>query len=145
MPQRNLNKILRDTGGRKARSKVVERLTGAMQFLNNEQATQHQERVADALRGWVQPASGAFPNYKSDVVNKHFQIECKSTRRRSLSIKTDWIIKISNEAESNGRMPAVAITFDQLPLVVEKDWILLPLSLLNFLVSKAEENQKQNS
>jgi len=76
-----------------------------------------------------QPLSGADFRAKGDVKSEQFLIEAKRTDKASLSVRADWLEKITMEALQAGRQPALSIqlTFDN--RLVEKDWFLIPASL----------------
>ena len=56
------------------------------------------------------PASGAG-FFKSDWRNPRWSVEQKETSKKSISIKLDYLEKISREAEDSGTMPAFFFRF----------------------------------
>lgn len=56
------------------------------------------------------PASGAA-NAKGDFANAAFLFEHKATIKDSLSLKLEWLTKISDEARASLKKPALALTF----------------------------------
>lgn len=112
----------------------------------------HEEETSVALGGRGTKASGALEGDKGDVSvvgELDFLVECKSTVRKSLSIKGAWLNKVTTEAGPL-RVPLIAVRF--LPKVLEEmararwaktrqrvetaeaDWIMIPRSaFLNIL------------
>lgn len=63
-----------------------------------------------------------------------FLIECKKTDKKSLSVKAEWLAKITREAQADGKEPCLVITIDgQLDPVAERDWAMIPVSVLKRL------------
>lgn len=112
----------------------------------------HEAETAATLGGRGTKASGALDGDKGDVSvvdDLDFLVECKSTVKKSLSIKGAWLNKITTEAGPL-RVPLLAVRF--LPKVLEEmaqakwaktgqrvetaeaDWIMIPRSFfLNIL------------
>lgn len=102
-----------------------------------------EQRVAGALGGRKTPASGALPSAKGDVVAGHtgegWMVECKRTKNRSLSVKAEWLGKVSREALKVGKTPALAMEMDMTgEVATEKDWVAIPLSEFQRLTSEKE-------
>ena len=57
------------------------------------------------------PGSGAMDGAKSDFTTANFRVESKATQAKSMSIKLDWLQKISQEALERSQVPAIAIQF----------------------------------
>lgn len=85
----------------------------------------HEEHVAKAFRGRRQPNSGATPFRKGDVESKEFLVECKETAKKSISVTTKWLDKISKQAMLVGREPSLTLRFSSAPLG-SRDWVLVP-------------------
>ncbi len=62
---------------------------------------------------YVQKASGAMFNRKSDVVSKRFRIEAKTraTPSKSITLKREYFEKINKEAWETGRIPVLSFSF----------------------------------
>ena len=100
--------------------------------------SQRQEkRVASKTWGRRQPASGALPGAKGDVRAEDFLIECKRTDRKSIRVTQAWLEKIAKEAMEVGKHPALALTFND--MTYDKDWIMVPLRLLDQLRETMED------
>ena len=86
----------------KARSKLSERRTAAL------------------FKGRTQPASGAVKRHdlKGDVKSAQFVVEDKTTGARSYALSVETWRKISNEAWSQNRRPAMKIEFTDGPTLV---------------------------
>jgi len=72
-------------------------------------------------------------------------MEMKRTIHSSLSVKAEWLEKISHEANGEGRIPALEIKIDGVtdPLV-EDTWVMVPASVFAELNEEADI-LKQNS
>jgi hypothetical protein len=89
-----------------------------------------EKRVAKVIKGRRTPRSGGIPFFKSDVRSKDFFCEAKETGKKSISLKAQWLKKISEEALLNGKFPLVALTFSCYEKALcEKDWFLIPASV----------------
>lgn len=102
-----------------------------------------EKRVAEKLGGKTQPGSGASMYAKGDVKqdNKenfsltHFLIECKQTEKKSLSVKGEWLAKITREAMACGKEPALSIQIrGNDDTMCEQDWVAIPMSVFQRLL-----------
>lgn len=84
---------------------------------------QSEERAADMIGGKTTIASGALQIDKGDFKSNEYRGECKFTDQASMSLKVEWLRKISGEAMSNGKTPLMFLTFGQMP--VSKDWVMM--------------------
>lgn len=106
-----------------------------------DKSHKQEERVAKALKGRKQPASGALPvpGLKGDIREDRFLIEAKRTDAQSIRVKASWLVKIEAEAEAIGKFPALSLELGEgLPLS-EKDWCLIPMSVFKKLLGKERE------
>jgi len=92
-----------------------------------------EKRIAKSTGGRLTPGSGAFDGAKADISRGDILIECKSTIRASLSLKYEWLQKITREAKGTNQMPAVTISFvtgsgEAKP---DGDWVLIPKVLFD--------------
>jgi len=62
---------------------------------------------------YVQKASGAMYNRKSDVISKRFRIEAKTKVKpsKSITLKKEYFEKINREAWETGRIPVLTFSF----------------------------------
>jgi hypothetical protein len=91
-----------------------------------------EKRVAVAVGGKRTIRSGALPCIRGDVKNDNFLIECKSTDGAGIFVAKKWIEKISKEAlgaKTGGKIPAIALDFGNTKIGIEKDWVLVPMSV----------------
>jgi hypothetical protein len=91
--------------------------------------------LADDLRGRLTVGSGSKDGDKGDIVHSNntysFRSESKTTYKKSLILKLDWLLKIKQEALEKEQIPSLLITFilesgKKLP---GGDWVLIPQSL----------------
>ena len=96
----------------------------------------------------MQPGSGSSIYAKGDVIqrtkNAHdldrFLIECKQTVHASLSVKGEWLSKITREAMAAGKEPALAIEIKgHDDAALEPHWVAIPLSVFKRLFDKDDE------
>ena len=91
----------------------------------------HERRVESKVGGRRQAGSGNQQWAKGDIKTDTHLIECKTTEKKSMSIKAEWLAKITEEAQMEGRMPAVQISFENMQAGVDKDWIMVPMTQLD--------------
>ena len=107
---------------------------------SDKSPTAQENRVADRTGGKRVQGSGASMYSKGDVRDvpangMTFLTECKQTIHASISVKWDWLKKITHEADAQQCEPALSIELKggkDDPLV-DRDWVLIPLSTFNKL------------
>lgn len=90
-----------------------------------------EKKVAKRLGGLNTPASGAMEGAKGDINlggARPFKLENKCTVNASLSLKLDWLRKISTEALEQGVDPALSLQFVNSTgdPVVDGAWVAIP-------------------
>jgi Holliday junction resolvase len=91
--------------------------------------SRHEKEISESLGGYAHIGSGRLDGLKSDGSTDRYQIEAKQTAKQSISIKMEWLQKITDEALPCGRIPIVAIRFLNCDdLLTDRDWILVPAS-----------------
>lgn len=77
-----------------------------------------EQRIADNMSkhiepAYVQKASGAMYNRKSDVISKKFRIEAKTKVKpsKSITLKKEYFEKINREAWETGKIPVLSFSF----------------------------------
>jgi Holliday junction resolvase len=101
--------------------------------------TEQEQRVAVKLGGRRQAGSGASDYAKGDVKAGDFLIECKQTEKQSLSVKGEWLSKITREAMAAGRTPALSIEIKGIDdRLVEHDWVAVPMSVFRRLTGQSD-------
>ena len=91
-----------------------------------------EERIAEELGGERLARSGAhqwskhdFKTARGDVITPRLLIEHKETARKSMSLKREWLEKVTEGALDVSRDPAVVITF--MDGRKREDWMLVRL------------------
>lgn len=79
--------------------------------LNKEKSDKHEKRAAKKIRGRQTPASGAMAFNKADVYSEHLRMECKTTEKKSYSLKKELLLKVAGETE-HGKIPVFNIRFE---------------------------------
>lgn len=77
-----------------------------------KQSQAHEKRIAKAIGGSTTAASGAFWSRKGDVRNEDLLIEHKWTGKKTKTISSVELKKITVEAIMDGRLPVFGIHLD---------------------------------
>lgn len=87
-------------------------------------------KAAKSFSARLTPASGAMAGAKGDMTVGEYLIEAKSTVNKSMSLKLLWLEKITHEAITTGKIPAVSVRFtnDYGDAVRGGDWVMMPAS-----------------
>lgn len=83
-----------------------------MKSEGQKQSRKHENRLAKELGGSRTAASGAFWSRKGDVRNAELLIEHKWTGKKSKTIQSAELKKITTEAIMDGRMPVFGLHLD---------------------------------
>lgn len=83
-----------------------------MKSEGQKQSLKHEKRLADITGGKRSAASGAFWSRKGDVRNDDLLIEHKWTGKKSVTIKSDVLKKITTEAILDSRTPVLGLHLD---------------------------------
>jgi len=83
-----------------------------MKSEGQKQSQKHEKRIAKAIGGSTTAASGAFWSRKGDVRNDTLLVEHKWTGKKSKTIQSAELKKITNEAIMDGRTPIFGIHLD---------------------------------
>lgn len=100
-----------------------------------------EDRVARRIRGRRQPGSGAIQNdaFKGDIKHDRFLIEAKRTNAKSITVKSEWLLKIEDEARILDKLPALSLEIGGVPPTIERDWCMIPMSVFDRLVNRGSE------
>ena len=96
---------------------------------NRDRASLQEKVSASRYGGRVKPGSGSSALSKGDVQTRAFLIEMKQTIHGSISVKGEWLEKITNEARGEGRLPALEIKLKVSDPLCESEWVLVPSSV----------------
>jgi hypothetical protein len=96
-----------------------------MRSEGQKNSQKHEKRIAKAIGGKTTAASGAFWSRKGDVRSEKFLIEHKWTGKKSKTIKSEELKKITTEAILDGRTPVFGIHLDGVDYVIllESDFL----------------------
>lgn len=83
-----------------------------MRSEGQKQSQKHEKRLAKELGGSRTAASGAFWQRKGDVRSDYLLLEHKWTGKKSKTIKSEELKKITNEAIMDGRTPVFGLHLD---------------------------------
>ncbi len=111
-------------------------------FLKRNRVRKHGQKAEKrtARRFGVLPraGSGSVEGFKGDLDVGDFLIENKSTEHKSISLKYDWLHKISKEALTENKEPALALQFvdrEGKPVAHDATWIMIPERVFNEMSS----------
>ena len=98
-----------------------------------KQSQKHEKRLAKKVNGSTNAASGAFWSRKGDVRSTDLLIEHKWTGKKTKTIKSDELKKITTEAILDGRMPVFGLHLDGVNYVIllEDDFLEMRENLDN--------------
>ena len=80
----------------------------------NTHGKAYEGRAAKTMKARLQPASGAMVGAKGDfssTVGRPLLYEAKSTTSSSLSVKLEWLVKITEEAQAQAKTPVLMMAF----------------------------------
>lgn len=105
--------------------------------------TRAEKATAKRIGARLTPASGARDHSKGDMATRKFRIENKSTKKNSLSIQLDWLLKIRQESLETGQTPALTFQFTQGngDTVRNGAWAVVPEYVFAELLAFYEENR----
>jgi hypothetical protein len=85
----------------------------------------HEKRIAKAIGGSTNAASGAFWSRKGDVRSEDLLVEHKWTGKKSKTIQSSELKKLINEAIMDGRTPVFGIHLDgeDYVILLENDFL----------------------
>ena len=98
-----------------------------MKSEGQKQSQKHEKRLAKAIGGQTTAASGAFWSRKGDVRSAGLLVEHKWTGKKSKTISSAELKKITNEALMDGRLPVFGIHLDgeDYVILLETDFLEL--------------------
>jgi len=105
------------------RSMLIEEPTKRQRSIRQE------DRFAKELGGKRNKGSGSWKFRPGDAKTTHELLETKTTTKQSYRLHTDELKQITEEASRSLRTPLFGVTFEQAPFGVEKDWVVVPLSV----------------
>jgi hypothetical protein len=100
-----------------------------------------EKRTAKRLGGQLTPASGALLGAKGDIQLPGVLMENKATSKGSMSLKLDWLLKITQEALEKRKTPALAIQFvtENGEPIRGGNWVMVPEYTYNELKEHFDE------
>ena len=98
-----------------------------MKSEGQKQSRRHENRLAKAVGGSRTAASGAFWSRKGDIRSSELLIEHKWTGKKSKTIKSEELKKITTEAIMDGRTPVFGLHLDGEDYVIMLETDLLEL------------------
>lgn len=103
-----------------------------------KQSQKHEKRLAKLVNGQKNVASGAFWFRKGDVRSQDLLIEHKWTGKKSFTLQSSVLEKITTEALLDSRTPVLGISLNDVNYVVmdENDF----LTMREFLIQCIEEH-----
>ena len=114
--------------------KIPSYFAGREQNQKRKKSMDQEDRIAKAVGGKRQKASGALPGARGDVRSVELLNECKRTDKKSISISIEYLQKITKEASFYNCIPSVSIEIASPPKFVNRDWVLLPAGFVKELL-----------
>jgi len=108
----------------------------AAQRSTRTRGDEHEKKLAERLRGRVQPNSGASPytHEREDVVatlgSVELLIQAKTTQQASHSVSLQALGTLHRNAMRDGKTPAYVVRFEQADEPTPDEWVMLPLDVL---------------
>lgn len=108
---------------------------------NKSRSVRHESRIAKSIGARVQPNSGALPfiSQKGDLTDDHFVWQAKLTKNGRLSLTSDVIAEVYEQACMTGKRAGLALTLEGLPDHLPKDWIAVPLDVWQEIMEDSDE------
>lgn len=109
-----------------------------------KKSTRQERKFAKDMGGSRRAYSGANrpesvfnrgTSFKGDVILKEFEVELKRTDGVSMSIKKEWLDKVSIGAIGSNRWPAIQIEFGE----GECKWVMIEQSVFKKMLEKFRE------
>jgi hypothetical protein len=102
-----------------------------MKSKGQKESLKHEKRLEKLVGGQRSAASGAFWSRKGDVRSDDLLIEHKWTGKKSVTIKSEVLKKITTEAILDSRMPVLGLHLDgeNYVVLVEEDFLELRNSI----------------
>lgn len=102
-----------------------------------------ERRAAKGYEGNARTTRGSgCGNDPADIVLDDYLIEHKATEKRSMSIKYDWLSKITRQASARGRSAALQISFvsgDGRPISGDASWVMVPAEKFKELIGDGDD------
>lgn len=110
---------------------AVNPFRAAVPAVANLHGKAYESHAARKMGARLRPASGAMAGAKGDMVKGQYLMESKSTTSASLTVKLEWLVKITEEAQAQAKTPALLMAF-VLPTGrpvpnAEAQWVAVPL------------------
>jgi hypothetical protein len=96
----------------------------------------HENAVAKRSGGQRRAASGAAPGKPADTVDQVYLRECKATKGAGLTIKGEWLEKITQQALPRGMTPLLEIRVAGQAAPTPTDWVLIPAQEFETLLER---------
>jgi hypothetical protein len=98
-----------------------------MKSVGQKESQKHEKRIAKAIGGQTTAASGAFWSRKGDVRSTELLVEHKWTGKKSKTIQSAELKKITTEAIIDGRTPVFGLHLDgeDYVILLETDFLEL--------------------
>lgn len=117
-----------------------------------ETPTDQENSFADRFKGNRVPRSGAYRSssaqatgsgYGGDVELDDFIFELKQTKKKSISIKKDWLKRMSVGARPKGKMPGIQIQFSGIDATCDDRWVMIEESTFKELLDGQVKNKNE--
>ena len=97
-----------------------------------------EKAVLKKIKARPQPASGSLPGMPNDGTKGKYLIEVKSTVKKSISIKREWLESLDENALLRGKTGALILVWDEksegIPIPYDL-WVAIPLGAFERLTN----------
>lgn len=101
----------------------------------------HEATVAKRSGGQRRAASGAAPGKPADTKDEVFLRECKATKGAGITIRGEWLEKITQQALPRGMTPLLEIRVEGQATPTPTDWVLIPAQEFEILLERLRGKQ----
>lgn len=111
-----------------------------------KRSKKHEIRIASSMGGKRIAQSGAKRWSKwdkttdqGDIRTPIFHLEHKRTDNASMSLKKEWLEKVTDGAHRAGKDPGIVITFEDTTTGKVEDWVMVPMAVARRRLGFGEE------
>ncbi len=103
---------------------------------------QNEKRLSKVIGYTCTPGSGntKWLLSKGDGFSDHFMFECKETKSKSIRVSSKDVGVLVENAARAGKLPALVMSAYNLPDPLPKNWVAVPASVFQWILSVLEES-----
>lgn len=107
--------------------------------------SKHENDIAEVIDGRAVGTKGSrgAGHKRADARSNKYEVECKQTANKSISLKMEWLLDISRLALGKGLKPLLSLRFLKREMEVEQDWVLIPMSEFKRLIELDGQSREE--